>query len=85
MPRLNRDVIRTWLAQHNWSVARLAEECSVLGEDTFPTGTMRNVVNGLDPMREGRIRVICRVTVKYGDGIPYHRLVADADGSGTTG
>ena len=37
---------------------------------------MRNAVNGLDPMREGRIRVICKVTARYGDGIPYRHLVA---------
>ncbi|GAB3466864.1 hypothetical protein [Actinophytocola sediminis] len=79
MPKLNRDVIRDWLAHHNWTIPRLAEECSALGEDTFPAGTMRNVINGIDPMREGRIRVICKVTARYGDGIPYHRLVADGD------
>jgi hypothetical protein len=28
-------------------------------------------------MREGRIRVICKVTARYGDGIPYTRLVAE--------
>lgn len=82
MPKLNRDVIRAWLAEHNWTVRRLAEECSVLGDDTFSEGTVRNAVNGRDPMREGRIRVICRVTARYGDGIPYRRLVAD-NGDGT--
>lgn len=76
MPKLDRDRIRNWLEDHNWSVARLAKECSELGEDTFPEGTMRNVVNGIDPMRPGRIKVICRVTAKYGDGIPYHKLIA---------
>jgi hypothetical protein len=77
MPKLNRDVIRAWLVEHNWTVRRLAEECSLLGEDTFSEGTVRNAVNGLDPMREGRIRVICKVTARYGDGIPYQRLVVD--------
>jgi hypothetical protein len=77
MPKLNRAVIREWLAEHNWTVGRLAEECSAFGEDSFPAGTLRNAVNGLDPMREGRIRVICKVTARYGDGIPYTRLVAE--------
>lgn len=77
MPKLNRAVIRAWLVEHNWTVDRLAEECSALGEDTFAAGTVRNAVNGIDPMREGRIRVICKVTARYGDGIPYARLVAD--------
>jgi len=76
MPKLNRDRIRAWLEEHNWSIARLAEECSALGEDSFPEGTLRNAVNGIDPMRAGRIRVICKVTAKYGDGIPYAQLVA---------
>lgn len=75
MPKLNRELIRGWLAEHNWSVQRLAQECSALGEDTFPVGTVRNVVNGIDPMRPGRIHVICQVTAKYGDGIPYERLI----------
>lgn len=81
MPKLNREVIRLWLEEHNWSVKRLAEECSALGEDTFPEGTVRNAVNGIDPMRPGRIKVICRVTAKYGDGIPYTRLI-DREGNG---
>lgn len=76
MPKLNRDRIRLWLEEHNWSVKRLAEECASVGDDTFPEGTMRNVVNGIDPMRPGRIRVICKVTAKYGDGIPYAQLIA---------
>ncbi|WP_291411052.1 hypothetical protein [Actinophytocola sp.] len=38
---------------------------------------MRNAVNGIDPMREGRIRVICKVTAHYGDGIPYALLISD--------
>ena len=83
VPKLNRAVIRAWLVEHNWTVDRLADECSVLGEDTFPAGTVRNAVNGIDPMREGRIRVICKVTARYGDGIPYRRLVADEHGSET--
>jgi hypothetical protein len=29
-------------------------------------------------MRPGRIRVICKVTAKYGDGIPYAQLVASS-------
>ena len=77
MPKLNRAVIREWLADHNWSVRRLAEECSALGTDEFSEGTVRNAVNGLDPMRVGRIRVICKVTARYGDGISYARLVAE--------
>ncbi len=81
MPKIKRELIRTWLEDHNWSVGRLAEECSTLGEDTVPEGTMRNVVNGLEPMRPGRIKVICRVLAKYGDGIPYDCLVVD-DGKG---
>lgn len=80
MPKLNRAVIRDWLEEHNWTIGRLAEECSALGNDTFAEGTMRNAVNGIDPMRPGRIRVICKVTAKYGDGIPYGRLVVDEDG-----
>lgn len=75
MPRLNRDLIRGWLEDHNWSVRRLAEECSALGVDTISEGSMRNAVNGTDPMRPGRIRLICRVTQKYGDGIQYEDLV----------
>ena len=82
MPKLNRDVIRAWLVDHNWSVSRLAQECSALGEDTIPDGVMRNAVNGIDPMRPGRINLIRRVTEKYGDGIPYERLIDE--GSGTT-
>lgn len=81
MPKLNRDVIRAWLVEHNWTVRRLADECSVLGEDTFVEGTVRNAVNGIDPMRPGRIQVICKVTARYGDGIPYRRLVVDDNGS----
>lgn len=77
MPRLNRELIRTWLEDHNWTVARLTAECNALGEDTFTEGTMRNAVNGIDPMRPGRIKVICKVLAKYGDGIPYARLVSD--------
>jgi hypothetical protein len=80
MPKLNRAVIRAWLIEHNWSVDRLARECSALGEDIFATGTMRNAVNGIDPMRPGRIMVICKVTRKYGDGIRYERLTAVGDG-----
>jgi hypothetical protein len=79
MPKLNRDRIRLWLEEHNWSVRRLAEECSAIGEDTFPEGTMRNAVNGIDPMRPGRIKVICRVMAKYGDGIPYAQLIERVD------
>ncbi|MGH3757278.1 hypothetical protein [Actinophytocola sp.] len=77
MPKLNRAVIRAWLAEHNWTVRRLTAECNLLGEDTFAEGTVRNAVNGIDPMREGRIRVICKVTARYGDGISYARLVTD--------
>jgi hypothetical protein len=85
VPRLNRAVIRGWLAEHNWTIGRLAEECSALGFDTFAEGTVRNAVNGLDPMREGRIRVICRVTARYGDGIPYRHLIAEEQRSDATG
>jgi hypothetical protein len=84
VPKLNREVIRAWLAEHNWTVSRLAEECSVLGEDTFSEGTVRNAVNGIDPMREGRIRVICRVTARYGDGISYARLVVENEAHATS-
>ena len=77
MPKLNSALIKDWLAERNWSVRRLAEECSALTEDTFTEGTVRNAVNGIDPMREGRIRVICKVTARYGDGISYQRLIAD--------
>jgi hypothetical protein len=79
MPKLNRELIRAWLEEHNWTVRRLAAECSALGEDTFAEGTMRNAVNGIDPIRPGRIRVVCKVLAKYGDGIPYTRLVGDTD------
>jgi hypothetical protein len=79
MPKLNREVIRDWLDEHNWTVGRLAEECSALGEDKFSEGTVRNAVNGIDPMRKGRIRVICKVTARYGDGISYARLVDDGE------
>lgn len=74
MPKLNREIVRTWLERHNWSVDRLAGECSALGDDTIPEGTMRNAVNGIDPMRPGRILLICRVTAKYGDGLTYAQL-----------
>jgi hypothetical protein len=77
MPKLNRDVIRSWLEDHNWSIKRLAEECSALGHDTIPEGTMRNAVNGIDPMRKGWIRLISKVTAIYGSGIIYKRLVDD--------
>lgn len=76
MPKLNRELIRGWLEDHNWSIARLAAECTAFGEDVFAEGTLRNAVNGIDPMRPGRIKVICNVTRKYGDGIPYALLVA---------
>lgn len=56
-------------------IGRLAKECSALGEDTFPEGTVRNVVNGIEPMRPGRIKVVSRVLAKYGDGIPYEQLI----------
>jgi hypothetical protein len=75
VPKLNRELIRTWLEDHNWTMRRLTAECNLLGEDTFAEGTVRNAVNGIDPMRVGRIKVICRVTAKYGDGISYARLV----------
>lgn len=77
MPHLNRARIRGWLDAHNWSVARLTAECNVLDEEDIAEGTMRNAVNGIDPMRPGRIMLICRVTAKYGDGIAYDQLVED--------
>lgn len=80
MPKLNRDRIRLWLDEHNWSIRRLAEECSALGEDNLPEGTMRNAVNGIDPMRPRRIRVISKVMAKYGDGLTYDELTADHTG-----
>jgi len=76
MPKLNRARIRRWLEQHNWTVQRLTAECNAIGEDTFAEGTLRNAVNGIDPMRPGRIHVICRVTAKYGDGLTFTDLVA---------
>lgn len=76
MPKLNRNVIRSWLEEYNWSIKRLADECSALGNDTIPEGTMRNGVNGIDPMRPARIRLICRVTAIYGNGISYGRLAS---------
>lgn len=79
MPMMNRDRIRGWLEDHNWSVRRLAHECSSVGEDTIPEGTMRNAVNGIDPMRPGRIKLICKITAKYGDGIPYEQLIAEGE------
>lgn len=75
MPKLNREVIREWLEEHNWTVGRLAEECSTLGQDVFREGSLRNAVNGIDPMRARRIRVICKVTAKFGDGLSYAELV----------
>lgn len=80
MPKLNRGLIRTWLEDHNWSVGRLTAECNLLTEDTFSEGTVRNAVNGIDPMRPGRIKVICRVLKKYGDGIAYEQLVESDSG-----
>jgi hypothetical protein len=80
MPKLNREVVRAWLVEHNWSVGRLAEECSAITEDTVSEGVMRNAVNGIDPMRPGRINLIRKITEKYGDGIAYERLVDSEDG-----
>jgi hypothetical protein len=84
VPYLNKAVIRAWMVEHNWTLRRLAEECSAVGEDTFPVGTLSNAVRGLDPMRPGRVQVICKVTARYGDGIPYWRLVADKPRSDAT-
>jgi hypothetical protein len=78
VPKLRREVIRSWLEEHNWTVGRLTAECNALGEDTFSEGTLRNAVNGIDPMRPGRIKVICRVLASYGDGIAYEELSADS-------
>jgi hypothetical protein len=77
VPHLNRERIRGWLDDHNWSIGRLTAECNDLGLDDISEGTMRNAVNGIDPMRRGRIKLICRVTAKYGDGIAYEHLVED--------
>ncbi|GAB3446317.1 hypothetical protein [Actinophytocola sediminis] len=77
MPMINRKLIRAWLEEHNWPIRRLVEECNALGEDTISEGSMRNAVNGIDPMRPGRIRLVCRVTQKYGDGLQYEDLVRD--------
>ncbi len=77
MPKLNRDLIRGWLEDHDWTVARLTAECNAIGEDTFAEGTVRNAVNGIDPMRPGRIKVICRVLARYGDGLLYERLAVE--------
>jgi hypothetical protein len=77
VPRLKRERIRTWLEDHNWSIGRLTVECNVLGVDDITEGTMRNAVNGIDPMRPGRIKLICRVTAQYGDGIAYEQIVED--------
>jgi hypothetical protein len=74
MTKLNRDLIRRWPEDHNWTSARLTAECNAFGEDTFSEVTMRNAVNGIDPMRPGRIKVICGVLARYGDGMPYERL-----------
>lgn len=75
MPRIRRELICSWLVDHAWSVKRLAQECSALTEDTISEGAMRNVVNGTDSARIGRIKLICRVTAKYGDGITYEELI----------
>lgn len=84
MPWLNRALIRRWLEDHNWSIERLAEECSALSPDLISVRTMRNAVDGAGPMRYGRVRLICQVTQKHGDGIRYEQLVrrAPCDGSG---
>lgn len=39
MPKLNRELMRGWLEDHNWTVARLTVECNAMGEDTFSEGT----------------------------------------------
>ena len=77
MPKVNKTVIRAWLITHNWSIAQLARECNALGMGYFNTETMRKAVNSVDPMSRERIMVICRVTARYGDRIPYERLVAE--------
>lgn len=80
MPYLNRPLIKEWLTDHNWSVGRLADECHVLDpDDLIPEGVMRNAVNGIDPMRIGRIKVIARVTDKYQPLLPLTALVAGDD------
>jgi len=85
VPKLNRDVVRAWLVEHNWSVGRLARECSAIGEDTVPEGVLRNAVNGIDPMRPGRINLIRKVTEKYGDGITYDQLLDPEDATASAG
>ncbi|WP_154814627.1 hypothetical protein [Actinophytocola xinjiangensis] len=74
MPKINGTLLKHWLATHNWSVNRLARECTTLGEDTIPEGTLRNALAGRDPIRPGRIHLIAHVTAKYGDGLSYEAL-----------
>jgi hypothetical protein len=86
MPKLNKHVMRSWLDNHNWSIDHLADECTTLGKERFPKGTVRNAVYGIDPMRPDRIHVICAVTAKYGDGLTYERLAfTDEEQSEQTG
>lgn len=77
MPKINRVLIRSWLEKHNWTVERLTDECNSITDELIPFNTMRNVVNGIDSMRPGRIRVICAVTAAQGDAIKYAELVVD--------
>jgi len=82
MPLLNRDLIRGWLEDRNWSMQRLADEClGIDPDDDISEGVMRNAVNGHDPMRPGRIRLIVKVTEKYGSALSYEHLVVAEDGN----
>jgi hypothetical protein len=74
MRRLNQELIQTWLVTHHLTVKRLAFECSELSVDTVSEGAMRQAIFGNAPMRPGRIRLICEVTRRHGDAIPYERL-----------
>ena len=81
MPKLNRELTRTWPEKHNRTVQRPTPECNTMGEDTSAEGSMPNAINGIHLMRPGHIKVICRVLAKYGDGIPHARLVEhDSEG-----
>lgn len=47
MPKLNRELIRGWLEDHNWTVARLTAECNAIGDDNNRTVTGRSL-SGVD-------------------------------------
>lgn len=77
MPYLKTHVIRGWLVEHNLDVQAVGRGMHCAQWRHLPGRTLSNVVRGHDPMRPGRINVICKVTVRYGDGIPYRNLVAE--------